>query len=265
MIVSPNLSTQIYPDESRAKEALSESLRQSSSVVVGPPAAAASVAAVDPARNAQIRGLDEAQQQVGNAISFTQTQSAYLDKTSEALQRMSALAGLARDADSDTERGSYQSGFSQLCASIAAISDRDFNGVSLFSGHSLAVPLDSTGNTLTMPGVNLAGNVYIAALNAGLNSASEAQDALDKTQRASTQLSQDRAGVVANQSRLTLLAAGQLAAGRENLTPAASRLQDEDAAEASAESAKQNILAQPGAAMLAQANAMPQSALRVLP
>jgi flagellin len=101
-------------------------------------------------------------------------------------------------------------------------------------------------------------------ISPNLNSASDAQNAFDKTRRAGARLSQDRAGAVANQSRLTL-AAGQLAVGRENLTAATSRIQDRDAAEASAESAKQNILAQPGAAMLAQANAMPQSALRLLP
>jgi len=51
---------------------------------------------------------------------------------------------------------------------------------------------------------------------------------------------------------------------RENLTAASSRIQDVDVAEESTEYARQNILVQSGTAMLAQANALPQSALRLL-
>lgn len=50
----------------------------------------------------------------------------------------------------------------------------------------------------------------------------------------------------------------------KNLTAAASPIQDEDAATQSTESARQMIIAQNAMALLAQANSMPQSALRLL-
>jgi flagellin len=45
---------------------------------------------------------------------------------------------------------------------------------------------------------------------------------------------------------------------------ASSRIKDVDMAEESTEYAKQNILVQSGTAMLAQANVLPQSVLRLL-
>ena len=51
---------------------------------------------------------------------------------------------------------------------------------------------------------------------------------------------------------------------RDNLTASNSRIKDVDVAEESTQFAKYNILVQAGTAMLAQANASPQSALRLL-
>jgi flagellin len=50
----------------------------------------------------------------------------------------------------------------------------------------------------------------------------------------------------------------------ENLSASVSRIKDVDVASESAKYAKYNILVQSGTAMLAQANSLPQSALRLL-
>jgi flagellin len=50
----------------------------------------------------------------------------------------------------------------------------------------------------------------------------------------------------------------------ENLSASVSRIKDVDVATESARYAKYNILVQSGTAMLAQANSLPQSALRLL-
>jgi flagellin len=50
----------------------------------------------------------------------------------------------------------------------------------------------------------------------------------------------------------------------DNLTAATSRIQDVDVAQESTNFAKFNILVQAGTAMLAQANATPQSVLKLL-
>jgi flagellin len=51
---------------------------------------------------------------------------------------------------------------------------------------------------------------------------------------------------------------------KDNLSAARSRIADVDVAEESANFARQQILVQSGTAMLAQANVLPQSALRLI-
>jgi flagellin len=72
-----------------------------------------------------------------------------------------------------------------------------------------------------------------------------------------------RAGVGADLSRLTKTN-DHLAVLSENLSASVSRIKDVDVAEESARYAKYNILVQSGTAMLAQANSLPQTALRLL-
>jgi len=73
----------------------------------------------------------------------------------------------------------------------------------------------------------------------------------------------DRATVGANISRLNTTGE-QLGVLRENLSAASSRIKDTDVAEESTQFARYSILVQAGTAMLAQANATTQSALRLL-
>jgi flagellin len=77
-------------------------------------------------------------------------------------------------------------------------------------------------------------------------------------------VAQDRTAVEAGQAQL-YTAADSLAVSKENLNAATSTIRDVDAAEESAQFARENIVSKAGTAMLAQANAMPQSALRLLP
>ena len=58
--------------------------------------------------------------------------------------------------------------------------------------------------------------------------------------------------------------AEQLTISKENLSAASSRIQDVDVADESTQYARYNILVQSGTAMLAQANSLPQSVLRLL-
>jgi flagellin len=86
---------------------------------------------------------------------------------------------------------------------------------------------------------------------------------LDLIKLAITKLSEDRATIGSYQTRLNYTSE-QLTVSKENLTAASSRIQDTDVASESTEFAKQNNLAQSGTAMLAQANQLPQSVLRLL-
>lgn len=215
---------------------------------------------------AQLSRIDAASSNLGNAISFSQTQDGFLDKVAGALNRMSELTILAQDATkSDTDRGLYNEEFTTLANYISDLATKDFNGVSLFDGAALDVTIDSEGNTFTMSGIDLSGATYAAAIDSSVDvlTVSNAGAALEAVKSAISQLSADRAGIGANVSRLTSTA-DQLGVLKDNLTSAKSRITDVDVADESTQYARFNILVQAGTAMLAQANSMPQSVLKLL-
>jgi flagellin len=266
MIINTNVSAQIAADNLQQSQAmLSRSLaRLSSGSRIVNPADDAAGLAVASRLDAQVQRLGAAKSNVGNAISFTQTQDGYLQKIAKALDRMSELAILAQDSTkSDADRSLYNAEFTQLSAYINSAASKEFNGVSLFSANPLNVTIDSEGTTFAMNGVNLGTGVYSSATSGSISSMANAQAALGTVKTAITQLAQDRATIGAFQARLNFTAE-QLAVSKENLTAASSRIKDVDVAEESTQYARAQILVQSGTAMLAQANSLPQSALRLL-
>jgi len=214
--------------------------------------------------DAQINRISAASSNVGNAISFNQTQDGFLKKVSKALDRMSELSVLSQDVTkTDADRDLYNAEFTTLGAYIDDVATKDFNGVDLFDGTGLDVTTDSDANTYTMTGVDLTATAYTDATSATIETASNAASALTDVKAAIDQLSTDRANIGANISRLNSTNEG-LAVLKDNLGAANSRIKDVDVAEESTNFARYNILVQAGTAMLAQANATPQSALRLL-
>jgi flagellin len=266
MIINTNITAQVSAHNLEANQAmLSRSLsRLSSGSKIVTPADDAAGLAVASRLDAQIRRVDAARTNVSNAVSFTQTQDGYLKNVAKALERMSELAILAQDeTKSDGDRTLYNSEFLQLSAYAINSSTKEFNGVSLFSDNSLNVTLDSEGNTFMMNAISLGVTVYTDAFNATVDTVANANLALANLKTAITKLSQERANIGAYQARLNSTAA-QLTVSKENLSAASSRIRDVDMAEESTDYARHNILVQSGTAMLAQANQMPQSVLRLL-
>lgn len=266
MVINTNITAQVSSHNLQSSQsALSKSLsRLSSGSKIINPADDAAGLAVASRLDAKIGRINAAKDNVGNAVSFTQTQDGYLKKISKALDRMSEITLLSQDVTkSDSDRALYQLEYTQLRYYITNAATKDFNGVSLFSTNSLDVTLDSEGNTFTMSGIPLDTAPYASALGANVGTTTGAIAALTAVKTAITQLSADRASIGAYQARLNYTAE-QLTVSKENLTAASSRIQDVDVAEEATEYAKQNILVQSGTAMLAQANQMPQSALRLL-
>ena len=235
----------------------------SGSKIVNPADDAAGLA-VSMRLDAQIQRLNAAKSNVGNAISFTQTQDGYLKKIAKALDRMSELSILAQDVTkSDADRGLYDAEFQQLAEYVTSAASKDFNGVSLFSAASLNVTIDSEGGSFSMAGIDMSVATYSNAVAADVTTTTTAIAALTAVKAAITQLATDRATIGAYQSRMNFTAE-QLTVSKENLSAASSRIQDVDVAEESTQYARYNILVQSGTAMLAQANQLPQSALRLL-
>jgi flagellin len=241
--------------------------RLSSGSKITSPADDAAGMAVSMRFDAQINRVGAARNNVANAISFSQTQDGFLQKVGKALDRMSELAILSQDVTKgDADRTLYNLEFTTLKGYIGDAASKTFNGVSLFSSTALNVTKDEEAAKFSMSGIDLGADAYTPVSGSGaaaVNTASAADTALGLVKAAITQLASDRATVGANISRLTSTSE-QLDVLKDNLSAANSRIKDVDVAEESTVFARYNILVQAGIAMLAQANANPQSALRLL-
>ena len=266
MVINTNTHAMAAATNLQSSEAmLSKSLaRLSSGSKIVNPADDAAGLAVASRLDAQVQRINAAKSNVGNAISFTQTQDGYLKKIAKAFDRMSELSILAQDiTKSDTDRSLYDAEFQQLAQYVTSASSKDFNGVSLFSANTLNVTIDSEGDSFSMAGVDLSTGVYTAAVATAVATTSAAAAALADVKAAISQLAGDRATIGAYQARMNFTAE-QLTISKENLSAASSRIQDVDVADESTQYARYNILVQSGTAMLAQANSLPQSVLRLL-
>ncbi len=245
--------------------ALSKSLaRLSSGSKITSPEDDAAGLAVSVRFDAQISRIGAASSNIGNAISFNQTQDGYMGKVSNALNRMSELSVLSQDVTkSDSDRALYNAEFTQLGSYINDTATKQFNGVNLFDGTALNVTTDSEGNTLATTGVNMAASAYTTATGSTIDTAANAATALTNVKAAIDQLSTDRANLGANISVLGSYN-DQLSVLKDNLTSANSRIKDVDVATESTNFAKANILVQAGTSMLAQANSSSQSVLKLL-
>jgi flagellin len=222
--------------------------------------------------SAQVTRLNASRANVGNMISFSQTQDGYMEKVAGALERMSELAMLATDeTKSNTDRALYEKEFDELQDFITDVSGKTFNGTTLFSSTSLSVAVgtsqNGTASKIEIKGANLGASSFtiLAGANStmAVTSATAAALSLQKIQTAISQLASDRAQVGANLSRLET-ERNTISILRDNLSAARSRITDVDVAEESANFARQQILVQSGTAMLAQANVIPQSALALI-
>ncbi|MBT4900567.1 MAG: flagellin [Verrucomicrobia bacterium] len=220
---------------------------------------------------AQINRNNAVRSNVGNAVSFTQTQDGFLQKVQSSLDRMSELSVLSQDiTKTQTDRSNYSVEFTQLQSYISDIGSKKFNGVTLFASAGAAVTIDSSASKFTMNEVDMTSatvttglaNIY-AGVSTGIISSGSAASALSNIQTAIQSLADMRAKVGANIQRLNMTD-DQVNILNENLASANSRIKDIDVAEETTEFARFNILVQSGTSMLAQANMMPSMALQLI-
>ena len=212
--------------------------------------------------DAQIQRNRGVQNNLTSAVSYSQTQDGFLQKVGKALDRMSELATLALDGTkSAADKANYQTEFADLKSYVSDIGLKEFNGVSLFNGTGLSVTKDSDGNTWTLnaSSLNAVDITSVIAADFAVTSSS----AVSTMKTAIENVATHRAKVGANIQRLQFTQE-QVSILNENLSASVSRIKDIDVAEESTQFARYNILVQSGTAMLAQANLLPQNALRLL-
>jgi flagellin len=217
--------------------------------------------------SASIRRTDATSANVGNALSFLQTQDGVLKNADKILNRMSELATLALDVTKTTgDLALYQTEYSNLASQLNSMTSEAFNGISMFStvaSAQLAVSTaESGGQTVGISTSNLAG-IQSGVAAQSISSNALASAAVGALNTAIESLATMRATNGAQQSRLTF-AADMLSVNKANLEAANSRIIDVDVAKESSQLARFNILQQAGVAMLAQANQASQSVLRLL-
>ncbi len=201
---------------------------------------------------------------ISDAISFSQTQNGYLTQVTSALDRMSELSVQAQDVTkSNADRSLYQQEFSTLASYVNNVSTENFNGVSLFNGSALSVTIDSNGGTFSMSGVDLTSATFSSLATQDISTVAGASTAETAVNSAITQIGVLSATLGASQETLNDYS-GQLATLNNNLAAANSAIMDVNVATESSNYAKENILVQTGTAMLAQANAIPQIALKLI-
>ena len=199
---------------------------------------------------------------LGNAVSFVQTQDGFLQKVSKALDRMSEFSTPALETTKSTsDITNYNTEFTDLKNYISDIGTKDFNGVSLFNGTALAITKDSDAGTwaLNSSSLNAVDVTSVVASAFAVSSTSAVATIATAIENVATH----RAKIGANIQRIQFTQE-QVGLLNENLQASVSRIKDVDVATESTQFSRYNILVQSGTAMLAQANLLPQHTLRLI-
>ena len=241
----------------------------------------ASGLAVSEKMRSQIRGLNQAERNIQNGVSFIQATEGYLQGTQDILHRIRELSvQSANGIYSDEDRMQIQVEVSQLVDEVNRIaSHAQFNGMNMLTG---TFAQDSAINRVMQlqVGANMDQNerIFIGTMTAralGLESnqgpsailniatVDQANQAIGTIDNALRMVSRQRADLGAYQNRFEMAAQG-IAIASENLQAAESRIRDSDIASEMVNYTRHSILSQSGTAMLAQANVRNQLALQLL-
>ncbi|MDY4477811.1 MAG: flagellin [Roseburia faecis] len=215
----------------------------------------------------QIRGLNKASDNAQDGVSAIQVAEGALNETHSILQRMNELATqAANDTNTTIDRKAIQQEVDALTSEIDRIrSTTQFNTQNLldgsFSGKNLQIGALS-GQNIAISISNMESSaIGVNALS--VSSFDAAGSAMTKIQSAIDIVSTQRSALGALQNRLEHTISN-LDNVSENTSSAESRIRDTDMADEMVNYSKNNILAQAGQSMLAQANQSNQGVLSLL-
>ena len=215
----------------------------------------------------QIRGLNKASDNAQDGVSLIQVAEGALSETHSILQRMNELATqAANDTNTTADRTAIQKEVDQLASEISRIrSTTQFNTMNLLDGKYTTKNLQVgslCGQKITVSIDDMsAAALSVDALK--MTSFINAGQAMSQIQNAISMVSTQRSYLGALQNRLEHTIAN-LDNISENTQSAESRIRDTDMAEEMVTYSKNNILAQAGQSMLAQANQSTQGVLSLL-
>ncbi len=212
--------------------------------------------------NAQIRGIGVAIRNANDGISLAQTAEGALATMTDALQRMRELAIQSQNGtNSASDRANLDAEYQQLSQEITRIADQTkFNGVAIVgagAGANVFQVGPNNGDTLTITTsavTTVAGDVLTTgAANTAVTALDTALDLIN-TQRATYGAAMSRFSLAITNLQIT----------GENQAAARGRIVDADFASETANLSRAQIMQQAGAAMVAQANQLPNQVLALL-
>ena len=216
----------------------------------------------------QIRGLNKASDNAQDGISLIQVAEGALNETHSILQRMNELATqAANDTNVTVDRTSINDEIAQLKEELTRIADTtEFNDTKLLDGTFQNKNLQvgaKEGQEISITIKDMKADGVLAVNDIEVSDHAKATKAMTTVQTAIKTVSSMRSELGAKQNRLEHTVAN-LDNIAENTSSAESRLRDTDMAEEMVEYSKNNILAQAGQSMLAQANQSTQGVLSLL-
>lgn len=228
--------------------------------------------AVSEGLRAQTRGFKQASSNATQGVAMLQTADSSMQSMSDTLVRMRELAvQSASDGLTDTERAHVNTEFGQLIEELDRVSQvTEYNGNKLLDGTAGTAGTltfqvgtrNTTDDRITIDMIDM--DATALGVNASaVDSLTNSQGAIDDIDAALETLNTHRAEVGATVNQLSK-AIDNLGHTVENLSVADGNIRDVDVAAESAALSKNQVLQQAGVAMLSQANAAPQQALRLL-
>ncbi len=212
---------------------------------------------ISSALEAQVASYNVAARNANDGISVAQTAEGALNAVTNILSRMRELAMEKGDAVTgtsgaiDTEMGQLQSELTRINTST------EFNGTVLFGATAMdfqvgirtgdVITVDTSGMDVSDSGLGVDGaNATLANIDSAIDTVSGYRATL---------------GAVGNRLQNAVTT---IQAAATNLSAADSRIRDVDVAEETAKLSRNQVLAQAGVSVLAQANQLPQMALKLL-
>ena len=289
MIINHNMSAMFANRQlGNANEAMKSNIEKlSSGQRINRAGDDASGLAVSEKMRTQIRGLNQAEQNASDGISFIQTAEGYLQSGQDLIQRIRELAVQASNGVySSEDRMQIQVEISQLVDEVNRIaSHAQFNGMNMLTGRfandsgentvtasmwfHIGANMDQRERayigTMTAQGLGIQGTGSLAndATFISMSNPDNANIAIGTLDAALQKVNKQRADLGAYQNRLEYAVKG-LDIGAENLQAAESRIRDADMAKQMVSMTKNKILSQSSTAMLSQANQKTQTVLQLL-
>ena len=221
---------------------------------------------------AQTKGLRQATRNANDGISLVQTAEGGLNETTNILTRLRELTIQASsDTVGEVERGFLDKEYQQLTKEVDRISESTvFNGTQLlngqgkgsmdfqvgaFAGEQNRITFDSSEADASASSIGVSGST--------ISEKDDALSAIGDIDKAIEKVSGQRANLGSIQSRLQSTVKN-LEVQTINQDSARSVIQDVDVAEASASLASNQVVKNAAVSTLAQANQIPNSALRLI-